>query len=428
MLTLVPTLVEENRLRLRRVLVERAVRLDAPPGRIAAGIGMRRTGKTCLMIREMQRLVAAGVDETAILFVSFEDDRLTPLDAGGLAALVDAFYATYPQNHGRSCHLFLDEIQCVTDWSRVLRRLLDTRDVRLTVSGSSARMLSREIATELRGRSLSVDVWPYAFEEWLRAGGHGFPAAPHGQATRDGLMGDLRRYLNEGGLPDTVDADLATRQRILRDHLDVVLFRDVVERNGITNLPLVRYLMRTLLASAGRSVSLHKLYNDLQSQGRKVGKDTLHAYLSHFEDAYLVFPVGLHDTAPRRAENAPRKMYAVDTGLLTAARLGTDDLGQRFENLVFLDLRRQGAEVSYYQTRERREVDFLATHLDGRRELVQACWDASDPETRAREQTALDEACAETGLGGRIVTPAGWLDEVSRRVFPEAGAAATRLQ
>ena len=116
-LSLVPTLVEENRLRLRRVLVERAVRLEAPPRRIAAAIGMRRTGKTCLMIREMQRRVAVGVDETAILFVSFEDDRLTPLDAGGLAALGDAFYASYPQNHGRLCHLFLAEIQYVTDGS-----------------------------------------------------------------------------------------------------------------------------------------------------------------------------------------------------------------------------------------------------------------------------------------------------------------------
>lgn len=310
----------------------------------------------------------------------------------------------------------------MADWSRVLRRLLDTRDVRLTVSGSSARMLSREIATELRGRSLSVEVWPYSFDEWLRAGGREFARPPHGQAARDELMGQLRRYLNEGGLPDTVDADLASRQRILRDHLDVVLFRDIVERNGITNLPLVRYLMRTLLASAGRTVSLHKLYNDLQSQGRKVGKDTLHAYLGHFEDAYLVFPVGLHDAAPRRAENAPRKMYAIDTGLLPAARLGAEDLGQRFENLVYLDLRRQGADVWYYQTRERREVDFWVTHLDGRSELVQACWDKSDPETRAREQTALDEACAETGLSGRIVTPTGWLDEVSRRAAPDAPA------
>jgi predicted AAA+ superfamily ATPase len=201
-------------------------------------------------------------------------------------------------------------------------------------------------------------------------------------------MGHLIRYLNEGGLPDTVDPDLATRQRILRDHPDVVLFRDVVERNGITNLPLVRSLMRTLLASAGRSVSLHELYNDLQGHGRP--------------------------------QNVHARHRTVDGA--------SEDLGQRFESLAFLDLCRQGAEVSYYQTRDRREVDFLATHLDGHRERVQACWDASDPETRAREQTALDEACAETGLGGRIVTPAGWLDEVSRRVSPEAGAAATRLQ
>lgn len=415
---LVTTLVEENRARLARILVARDARLQAPAGRIAAAIGMRRTGKTCLMIQAMQRLAASGVPTSSMLFVSFEDDRLMPLDPSQGAALIDAFYRRYPENHDRRCHLFLDEIQMLPEWSRLLRRLHDTRDVSLFVTGSSARMLGQEIATELRGRSLATEVWPYGLTEWLRAQGQTLPAPPHGQRSRDRALASLKTYLDQGGLPDTVGCDLATRQAMLRDQVDVVLLRDIVERHGITNLALARYLTRTMFGSVGRSVSLNKLYNDLQSQGRKVGRDTLHDYLGHFEDAFLFFAVPLHDSAPRRSETAPKKVYAADPGLVKAYRLGNEDLGQRFENLLYLDLRRQGAELAYYLTRSRREVDFLAQYPDGRSELLQVCWDASEEATRTRELDALTEAQAETGLPGRLVTPASWLEELAHRSEP----------
>jgi len=142
-----------------------------------------------------------------------------------------------------------------------------------------------------------------------------------------------------------------------------------------------------------------------------VGKDTLYEYLGYFEDAFLCFPLPLHEASPRKAETAPKKIYGIDPGLIAAFRMGADDLGQRFENLLYLDLRRQGCELAYYLTASRREVDFLARYPDGRRELIQACWDAGDPETLRREAEALDEAKAELGLEGRIVTMGRYLEQ-----------------
>jgi hypothetical protein len=363
----------------------------------------------------MQDLVAQGVPASSLLFLNFEDDRLQPLDLKGAAGIIDAFYAEVPENHDRSTYLFLDEVHALPEWSRLVRRLQDTRKARLFLTGSSARMLSREIATELRGRSLATEVWPYSFSEWLSAREPGkemrLPRPPFGQRALDRLRPVLLAYLEEGGFPEVYGLDPATRLRLLQDYVDVVVFRDVVERHGITNLTLARYLTRTLLRNVGRSLSLNKLHNDLRSQGRSVGKDTLYEYLGYFEDAFLCFPLPLHEASPRKAETAPKKIYGIDPGLIAAFRMGADDLGQRFENLLYLDLRRQGCELAYYLTASRREVDFLARYPDGRRELIQACWDAGDPETLRREAEALDEAKAELGLEGRIVTMGRYLEQ-----------------
>lgn len=412
-MALVPTLMEENQARLARPLVRRAIAMNAPGERVRVAIGMRRTGKTCLLVQAMQDLVAQGVPETSLLFLNFEDDRLQPLDLEGAAQIIDDFYSWAPENHDRMTHVCLDEVHALPGWSRLVRRLQDTRRVRLYLTGSSAKLLSREIATELRGRSFATEVWPYSFAEWLQADpaeGGSLAKGPHGRRALDQVRPKLLAYLEAGGFPEVRGLDAPLRLRLLQDYVDVVVFRDVVERHGITNLPLARYLTRTLLRNAGRSLSLNKLYNDLQSQGRRVSKDALYEYVTFFEDAFLCFAVPLHDASERRSATAPKKVYAVDPGLVAAFRMGTEDLGQRFENLIYLDLRRKGCEVAYYLTRSRKEVDFVARHPDGREELIQACWDARDPATLAREKEALTEAQAELGLEGRLLTPETYLE------------------
>jgi uncharacterized protein len=411
---LIPTLLEENRTRLQRKLVKRAVSLNPPHERMGVAIGMRRSGKTCLLIQAMQDLMARGTPETSVLFLNFEDDRLLPLDLQGAAGIIDEFYAYAPENHDRLVHLCLDEVHALPGWSHLVRRLQDTRKVRILLTGSSAKLLSREIATELRGRSMATEVWPYSFQEWMTAGPSPWPRplpkGPLGPRALDQLRPSFHAYLEGGGFPEVRGLDAAMRLRILQDYVDVVVFRDVVERHGITNLPLARYLTRTLLRNVGRSLSFTRLYNDLQSQGRKVSKDALYQYVAYFEDAFLCFAVPLHEASPRKAETAPKKIYAVDPGLVAAFRMGAEDLGQRFENLIYLDLRRLGVEVTYYLTRSRKEVDFLVRYPDGKQELIQACWDTGDPGTLQREQDALEEAKAELGLEGRIVTMATYLE------------------
>jgi predicted AAA+ superfamily ATPase len=410
---LIRTLLEEFRIRLELDQVERDLELPGIANKIDVVVGMRRSGKTYFLFQQIRRLLAQGTALEAILYLNFEDDRLLPLDSDRASQLVDAFYALFPENHDRLCHLFLDEVHQIENWALWVRRLHDTRRIRLYLTGSSAKLLGREIATELRGRALTTEVWPYSFTELLRAKGMSMERSLLGRASLDKLLKLLHGYLAGGGFPEVAQLDAWQRTRILQDYVDVVVFRDVVERHRITNVSVARYLTQVLLRSIGRSFSVNKVFNDLKSQGRRVSKTTLYDYIGHFEDAYLCFAVPLHDRSPRRAETAPRKIYAVDPGLAAAFTPAPDqDLGQLFENLVFLDLRRRGCDVTYYLTRSRYEVDFVARHPTGQIELVQACYEPRDARTLERETRALREAELELGLEGTLVTPESYLEQL----------------
>lgn len=303
-------------------------------------------------------------------------------------------------NHER--YLLLDEIQTVPGWERFVRRLLDEQGNRLVVTGSSARLLSREIATALRGRALTTEVLPFSFAEALTHAGMAIPDRwPAPRTVAPVLRHALDRYLQTGGFPEvqTLDGDL--RARVLRDYVDVALLRDVIERHGVTNIPALRSLSRRLLAAPAGKFSVHRVHNDLRSSGLPVSKDSLHEWLGYLEDACFVFfvPIYTQSEAVRRAN--PRKAYPVDPALTP----GTGDIGHRLETVVYIELRRRGYELAYLQNADGTDVDFIATDWDANHVLVQVSADIRDPATRVREVGALATAMRERDIReGMILT------------------------
>lgn len=377
------------------------------PGKAAVVVGMRRSGKTWRLFQEIGRLRETGVDASDILYLSFEDERLFALEAEHLHWITDAFRRRRPDRGGVRAHLFLDEIHNVPGWERWIRRLLDQENVRIVLTGSSAKLLSREIATSLRGRSLTAELLPFSLAEAVRHRGQEVPTTwPPPAAERDRLASHLRRYLHEGGFPEVQEQPRILRHQILQDYVDVVLLRDVAERHGVENLEALRYLQRALLSRPSNRFSIHKLYNDLRSQGVRVSKDTLHEHLGHLEDAFLVFTTEIFARSLRVRRSNPRKVYPVDPGLAASSSFAASgDEGHLLETTVYLELRRRGFESSWYRTAAGNEVDLLARDVEGNRALVQVAAELSRPETRRRELRALEEAMGETGLDrGTVVT------------------------
>ncbi|HSX38095.1 MAG TPA: ATP-binding protein [Chlamydiales bacterium] len=394
-------------------LHRRNMKIVELPKKISTILGMRRIGKSHLLYQRINELLETGVTREQIYYLNLEDDRLPEFDKGTLGELIDGFYELYPQNHQRHCYLFLDEVQNAPDWSKLMRRLHDTKDVSLYLSGSSARLLSKEIATELRGRAISTEVWPYSLSEFLQASHLPKVAAgPMSPRARDEYLALLRDYLLKGGFPEPIDYSEIDRRRVHQDYVSVTILRDILERHEVKNEHLVRYLIKFALGNTGKLITFNKLFHDLQSQGYKIGKSTIYEYFGYITDCYLIALIPLYSESRRKQESNPRKVYAVDTGLARSHMIGiTQNLGRLFETLVYLDLRRHGCEeVYYYTTESGKEVDFIAHGFDGRLHLMQVCYDIQEKDTFQREQNALNEAEKELGVKGLIVTRENYLD------------------
>lgn len=431
----------------RRVpeLTRREGVLPEVAGKANVLIGMRRSGKTFRLYQEMRRLLGQGVPKSRMLFLNFEDDRLGVPDSATLDLALETFYRMNPDARAEGAYLFFDEIQAVPAWERFARRVLDTERARLYVTGSSARLLSTEVASHFRGRSVTTEVLPFSAREAARAAGHEWAdTTPVGAARRSSMDAFIETYLKTGGFPSVAALEPFTRTQVLQEYVDLVVLRDVAERHGSSNLVALRALVAAIFSANAGPFSVSKLHGALVSQGITVTKPTLLAYLDHLVDAYLAFLLPIRTQSARRRTVNPRKVYAVDPGLAAAMyRAGAVNLGAQLENAVYLELRRrygrlaEGA-LSYHRTESGREVDFAIDDpvAGGAPALVQVCADMSDPETRTREVTALTEAmreCTTTDAtivtmteSGEVETDAGLVRIVPARVWffssPPAGA------
>jgi uncharacterized protein len=382
----------------------RSYTFPAAKNLIKVAIGMRRSGKTYFLFQTIRELLSEKVDLNSILYLNFEDDRILPMDHKAMGQLIDAWYTLYPENHNRCCYLFLDEVQNVEGWALVLRRILDTKNIQIYVTGSSAKLLSKEIATSLRGRSLSIEIFPYSYLEYLSACNQEPPSKPFGQKMLDYHRGYLLEYFHAGGFPGVQSISPNERLETLQNYVETVVFRDVVERHQISNVSLMKYFISFLLKNISAPFSIHKFYNDIKSQGHKTGKDTLYAYLNYLEDAFLIFTVPIFTESLRHGQNTPKKIYAIDNGLILATTFNlSENWGKLLENQVYLDLRREGKKIFYYLTSDGYEIDFITQDSQGRYEMIQVVWDMNDQKTLERETRALRQAEQELGFPGRLL-------------------------
>jgi len=382
------------------------------PGKANVVVGMRRSGKTWFCYQQMQELVKTGIAKERLLYLNFEDDRLLPFSAPDFQAILDAYYRKFPSFKSMECYFFLDELQRIKGWEVFVRRVLDTENIFLYVTGSSSKLLGSEIASALRGRSLTTEIFPFSFSEFLRF--HGEDPGENGrygsrkQASLQHLAG---LYMETGGFPEVQSLDPGLRHEVLRNYLDVVILRDVVERYGVGNVEALRSLIRQAISTPGGRFSVNRFYNTMKSRGISCTKNSLYNYLDHLTDAFMLYQVPIYTRSERVRQVNPRKLYAVDTGIIRAMSLRmTRDDGALLENLVFMHLRRHGLTPAYCVTSSGTEIDFVFhTSQEDELELVQVCWDLSDSKTRKREVQSLLLAMRE--LGSRHGTIVTWLDE-----------------
>lgn len=362
-------------------------------------IGMRRSGKTWIMYQIMHDLLGQGLDFSKILYLNFEDDRLADMEPSNFQDILTAYYELYPHYLGRKdIHFFFDEIQEVSLWEKFIRRLLDRELMHIYVTGSSAKMLSKEIASSLRGRTFSYEVFPFSFAEYLGALEIPIPNFMSGKA-RIAVMHHLKNYLLFGGFPETIGKPSDVHRELLQGYLDTVIYRDIIERHKVSGVRPLRLLLTHCMRNSATVFSINKMYHSFKSTGYEVSKNSLYEYMDYFEDAYCVFSVKKYDLSERKATHGMKKIFAVDQGLVTSQTISRSfDQAALLETAVFSHLRRKSPAMFYYNTKDGKEVDFAYDPLGKDLSLYQVSVSLKDSTTRKREIDALAIAMEETGV------------------------------
>lgn len=376
---------------------DREYPLTTPLKRAVVLIGPRRTGKTYSMFQAIRNLMAEGINKRYILYINFEDTRLLGATVNDLNNMLNAFFEIYPENKQQKTWFFLDEIQLIEKWEVFVRRLIDNENIQVFVTGSSSKMMGKEIATALRGRSLTYRIFPFSFKEFLAA-----YKITYGNymssSERSKIINSLREYLEYGGYPESV-VYRQERERILREIIDVTIYRDIIERHKVKNSKVLRVFFNALFNS--KEFSVHKFFNFLKSQGIKISKNTLYAYFGYFCDSLIIYPSRKFSFSYKDVEGSIPKIYFADNGLLYSQ--GIRDLGRLMENIVFIELQKHNESLFYYRSLDGKEVDFVIK--DGRKikQLVQACYNIEDYITKEREIKGLLKASEELKCNNLVV-------------------------
>jgi len=210
-----------------------------------------------------------------------------------------------------------------------------------------------EIASSLRGRTISYEVFPYSFNEYLQL--NNVSTDFYHSETRAKIVHKFRRYLTSSAYPEVVNVSKLESEKTLSEYLNLLIYKDIVERYKIKNLFLIKYLLKFFVINSSNLLSITKIYNDLKSQGLSVSKDAIFQYLEYLQDSFILFQVKKFSNNLRDRQRNPRKIYLLDNGFADVME-AKQNLGRRFENIVFLELRRSGREIFYFKNKQ--EVDY----------------------------------------------------------------------
>ena len=383
-------LLSGNTTRKFPVTVPRDLELPLDTSKITTLVGIRRSGKTYILYDTMRRLEARGIDRRQMIFLNFEDDRLMPIKSRELDLIVGAHAELYPEFAGRKKYFFFDEIQNAPRWETYVRRLHDTEDAQIFLTGSSSHLLARELATSLRGRTISYEVFPLSFAEFLRF--RGLQRGPYSTTSDSRMAAALNEYLGIGGLPEVVLADPELRPRILKEYVDLVFYKDLVERYKVANPALLRQLLKQCLGHPASLLSTHKVYKDFRSQGYELSKDTLYRYLHYLEESYIVFLLPIAERSIRKQATNPKKLHGVDWALgYPLVPEPFIDAGRKLESAVYLHWRRRREDLGYLGGD--REID-LVVNPERPELLINVALSAARSETFEREIAGLQWAAA----------------------------------
>lgn len=385
-------------------VIERDVQLPIDRKKIITIPGVRRCGKSTLMEIAINNLVQSGVARERILWLGFDDERLRNMTSEELDEVVTSYMEMFPDIAIRETYMFFDEIQLIKDWEYFVLRLYKTYCKNIYVCGSNATMLSRELSSALRGYPLEYETYPLSFNEYCRF--KEISTNSYLEQDRARLKIAFEAYNQESAFPEIVLTPSKSEQlKLLHGYFDTMLLKDLAEHYKISNISVVRYFVKRIMANLTKPTSINAIYKDIKSQGLKVGKDDLYLWANYICDIFMFVRISKYDRSLVKEQKSLDKYYCIDNGLRGAVLMPqSDDNGKKLENTVFMQLNRMklpSDKIYYYQGNS--ECDFVLQRGDRVVQLIQVTWDMANENTRERELTGILEASLATGCNNLLI-------------------------
>ncbi len=354
--------------------------------------GPRRCGKSILAYMVVKEMRGA--------YVNFDDERLR-LDSAELNKVIEALYSL----KGELEYIILDEIQNIVGWELFVSRLLQTK--KIIVTGSNARLLSKELATHLTGRHIDLVLLPFSFREFLA-----FKEITYTHSTQSNveLKKQFKEYGENGGFPLTYKVGKVFLAETYKD----IIERDVLQRYQIRYPSVLKELAQYLISNTAKEVSFNKLKDVLNVKSAH----TIKEYTTYLQNTYLVFLLERFSFKLKEQMRAPKKVYCIDTGLAqTVSFKVSEDTGRVLENIVAIELFRrtvaQKKSLYYWKDHQQREVDFVIKEENKVTKLIQVTDISSKNELEERETASLLKAANELKCNDLLILTRDYGDEIT---------------
>lgn len=355
--------------------------------------GVRRCGKSILLqhIRHQQK--------ESHYYLNFEDERLVNFTVDDFQMMMELFMELY----GEEKICYFDEIQNITNWERFIRRLYEN-NYKIFITGSNAKMLSQEMGTHLTGRYIKIELFPFSFKEFLLFKNIKIDSSNITTPTKAKLNNQIQQYLKIGGFPQHIKEEML---EYLQTLYESILYRDIISRYQLPNEQAIKELAFHFASNVGKEIT----FNSLRKLLKLGASNTVSDYCQYLENCYLFFLVKRFSYSLKQQSNAPKKVYAIDTGLAHAIGFrSSQDNGRMLENIVFIELKRRNFEIFYHH--EKKECDFVVCKQNKIKHLIQVCFNCDDPNTKERETEGLIDAMANYKINQGIIITMTEHDEI----------------
>ncbi len=355
--------------------------------------GIRRSGKSTLMINQIKQLIHDDIDIKNILFVNLEDPRFINALTVDLLEQIKEVYLEYLDPDSKP-YIFLDEVQNIPNWEKWVNKEYELKLSKLIISGSNSSMLSSEIASTLSGRYLAVDVYPLSFKEYIDFIDIAINTPLDMVSKKITLNREFENYLKFGAFPKVLEYQQEDRRELLTTYKNTILLKDIVARYKLKEFGILEEIAAFLLSNSGISISINKLKNNF-----KISYDMASAYVEYLTKAYMIFEINKFDYSLKKQNANDKKYYSVDLGLSNIMRVpNLQTRGNDLESVVFLELLRRGYKVYYYKTSNDLECDFIVQKDEEIKMLIQVTSSLKEERTKKRELQSFSKTIKELKL------------------------------